>query len=787
MYISKMDILEELNEAQRLAVTNIEGPMMIVAGPGSGKTRVLTYRMAYLLETGVDPFSILLLTFTNKAALEMRERIQKMVGPEARNLFMGTFHSVFARILRMEAHRLGYPKNFTIYDNTDSKNLLKDIIKEQGLDLKSYKPNNVYFKISSSKNSLIGPEEYQLNPEIKENDEAQGVPLVGKLYEKYQNRMFKAGAMDFDDLLMKTYILFDSFPDVLYKYQKRFVHLMIDEFQDTNNAQYSIVRQLADIHQNICVVGDDAQSIYAFRGATIANILNFEKDYTDLKVFKLEQNYRSTPFIVEAANQVIGKNHRQIKKVIWTDKSQGDKVKVFKASSENDEARLVAEQIVQLRTTEQVTYEDVAILYRTNPQSRALEEAFRRANIPYRIYGGLSFYQRKEVKDFVAYLRLLVNPNDEEALKRVLGLTKGVGQTTINKINVGANTENVSMWEMVLRPERIPQITKNAYSLLSKFAMMIQSFQIQLKEKNAYQIAEMVGRQTGMLDNLFLDKTDEGKKRYENVQELLSGIKSYTMEDKPELEEDEVELDSDLATYLQQISLLTDQDNEDDDPNKVKLMTIHASKGLEFPVVFVVGLEENIFPSMLSLNSLEEIEEERRLFYVAITRAESRLFLSYASTRFKFGTLQYNDVSRFIAEIGKENMDSDVYRSQHAAFSQRPLSRNRDNSNDNDVPWYMKKGSRRPRASDRVSAPTPNRSTSSKSSLAKVSSAAPKFIPSDLKKLRVGDTVVHEKFKKGLVQQLEGKGENIIGTIFFEQHGQKKIMLKFAKLQIITD
>lgn len=783
-----MDILKELNEVQGQAVTTIDGPVMIIAGPGSGKTRVLTYRIAYLIQKGIDPFRILSLTFTNKAAAEMRERIQHIVGSEARNLFMGTFHSVFARILRMEANKLGYPTNFTIYDTDDAKSLLKAIIKEEGLNDKLYKPSNVFFRISSAKNSLIGPEDYQSNLDFAAEDEQAGRPLIGKLYEKYQHRLFKAGAMDFDDLLVKTHELLENFPEVLYKYQNRFTHLMIDEFQDTNYAQYAIVKKLAAIHENICVVGDDAQSIYAFRGATIANILNFERDYPDLKVFKLEQNYRSTPFIVHAANEVIGKNKNQIRKLIWTDKKEGDKIKVFKAGNENEEARMVAESIFEQKMRYQLQNQDFAILYRTNSQSRAMEEALRRLGIPYRIYGGLSFYQRKEIKDFVAYLRLMVNLNDEEALKRVLGLTKGVGQTTIDRIIVGANQANVPMWEMIKYPERIPQITRGAYQQLYNFGMMMQSFQAQLKTKNAYEMAEMIGRQTGLLENLFLDKTAEGINRYENVQELLNGIKTYTMTEKEALEEDEVAPESDLAAYLQQISLLTDQDGDDKDPNKVKLMTIHASKGLEFPAVFVVGLEENLFPSMLSLNTRDELEEERRLFYVAITRAQDRLYLSYAQTRVKFGSVQYNEVSRFIEEVGLNNLDIQGVRPGAAAFSQRPLtSRNTEDTGGN-TPWYMKKSNQKTNSS-----PTSRPSISSrndlsareKTSLSKISENKHTFIPSDLRNLKVNDIVFHEKFERGKVVQMEGKGGNIMATIFFDLHGQKKIMLSYAKLQIL--
>lgn len=784
-----MDILNELNEVQAQAVTNTDGPVMIIAGPGSGKTRVLTYRIAYLIQKGVDPFRILSLTFTNKAAAEMRERIQHIIGGEARNIFMGTFHSVFARILRMDAHKLGYPTNFTIYDTDDAKNLLKGIIKEEGLNDKLYKPSNVFFRISSAKNSLIGPEDYQNNPDFTTEDQQMGRPLIGKLYEKYQNRLFKAGAMDFDDLLVKMYELLDNFPEVLYKYQHRFTHLMIDEFQDTNFAQYSIVKKLAAVHENICVVGDDAQSIYAFRGATIANILNYEKDYPDLKIFKLEQNYRSTPFIVHAANEVIGKNQNQIRKLIWTDKNDGDKIKVFRASSENEEGRMVAESIFEQKMRHHLNNQDFAILYRTNSQSRALEESLRRMNIPYRIYGGLSFYQRKEIKDFVAYLRILINPHDEEAIKRVLGLTKGVGATSVDRIIVGANQMNVSMWEMIKRPENIPQVTKSAYQLLFNFGMMMQSFQVQLKTKNAYEMAEMIGRQTGLVENLFQDKTPEGISRYENVQELLSGIKAYTLSEKPVLEEDEVAPENDLAQYLQQISLLTDADSKDDDPNKVKMMTIHASKGLEFPTVFVVGLEENLFPSMLSLNTRDELEEERRLFYVAITRAQDRLFLSYANSRVKFGSIQYNDVSRFIEEVGLNNLDMSQAKLPNAKTPQRFDNQRLNSSSqngDNDKPWYLKKANQ---STEKKETPiiTTNRSSiaaKDKTSLSKANSSKA-FIPSDLRGLKKNDEVFHEKFEKGTVKNIEGKGDNIIATIFFETHGQKNIMIKFAKLQIL--
>jgi DNA helicase II / ATP-dependent DNA helicase PcrA len=781
--LEQMEILNELNEVQRQAVTNIDGPVMIIAGPGSGKTRVLTYRIAYLINQGIDPFRILALTFTNKASAEMRERIQHLVGGEARNLFMGTFHSVFARVLRMEASRLGYPQNFTIYDTDDAKSLLKSIIKEQGLNDKIYKASNVFFRISSAKNSLIGPADYRANPDLVSEDEIAARPLTGFLYEEYQKRLFRAGAMDFDDLLMKMYELLENFPEVCYKYQHRFSHIMIDEFQDTNYAQYAIVKRLSEVNENICVVGDDAQSIYAFRGATIANILNFEKHFPDLKVFKLEQNYRSTPFIVHAANQVISNNKSQLKKTIWTDKDTGEKIRVFKTASENDEGRLVADSIFEQKIRNHMHNMDFAILYRTNAQSRALEESLRKLNIPYRIYGGLSFYQRKEIKDFVSYLRVIVNPHDEEAIKRIINYPKrAIGNTSIDKMVVAAAEQGVSLWHMIRYPEQIPEINRGTYQSIKNFGLMIQSFQTQLKHKNAFEIAEMVGRQTGLVDELYRDKTAEGLSRYENVQELLNGIKQYTMQEKPDLEEDEVAPESDLAAYLQQISLLTDQDGDDKDPDKVKLMTIHAAKGLEFPSVFVVGLEENLFPSMMSMNTREELEEERRLFYVAITRAEKHLTLSYATARYKFGSLQFNEPSRFIEEIGMANMLFQGGRIPAATTPPNSSQRQEPSA----MPWYKTRAAQenQPRSSASSTAAGTGRPPEL-TRVNKASQGAP-VLSSDLKNLQVGAEVMHEKFGTGKVVKTEGVGDNRMAEIFFEQHGQKKILLRFAKLQILS-
>jgi len=768
-----MDFLSELNEAQRSAVTTTEGPVMIIAGPGSGKTRVLTYRIACLIGMGIDPFRILSLTFTNKASAEMRERIQQLVGPEARNLYMGTFHSVFARILRIEHSKIGYPQNFTIYDADDSKSLLKAIIKEEGLNDKLYKPNIIQYRISSAKNSLLGPEEYKNQPELLADDESAGRPKTAYLFEKYCRRCFLAGAMDFDDLLLKMHEMLEKNPEVLYKYQHRFTHLLVDEFQDTNFAQYEIIKKLAAAHENICVVGDDAQSIYAFRGATIDNILHFERDYPDLKVFKLEQNYRSTGHIVKAANDIIRFNRNQLPKTIWTDNHEGEKIKVVKTSSESDEARYVSQNIFELKMRQHLHNSDFAILYRTNAQSRALEEALRRSNIPYRIYGGLSFYQRKEIKDLVAYLRVVVNPHDEEALKRIINYpTRGIGDTTIDRIIVAADEKNSSIWDVLSAPQMldIPTRAKNA---IQDFYFLTRSWQAQLKEKSAYEIASEIGKKSGLIEDLYRDKTAEGVSRYENIQELLNGIKEYTEQPKQELSEDEVAPDNDLSAYLQQISLLTDADRKDDDPDKVKLMTVHAAKGLEFPCVFVVGLEENLFPSILSLNSREELEEERRLFYVAITRAKDRLHITYATTRFKYGTPTYGDESRFIEELGKENMDM-IGTSKP---SMAPAGNNRNPWGDGpSKPWYLNKESEPP---SHQTDPVNMKKMQTASSNSKAIMAA------ELKSLAAGMEVMHEKFDKGKVVSIEGIGDNKIATIFFQVHGQKKIMLKFAKLQIL--
>ncbi|HQW46603.1 MAG TPA: exodeoxyribonuclease V subunit gamma, partial [Chitinophagaceae bacterium] len=652
------EYLKSLNENQHKAVIHTEGPLMIVAGAGSGKTKVLTSRIAHLIHLGVDSFRILALTFTNKAAKEMKERIEHMLGnSEARNLFIGTFHSVFSRILRVEATRLGYPANFTIYDTDDAKSVIKAIVKEKNLDDKTYKASIIYNRISSAKNNLYTYREYQADAEIQQEDARSNRPLIGQIFEAYSKRCFKNGAMDFDDLLVNMYILLSNFPEALSKYQTKFRYVMIDEYQDTNLAQYHIVKLLGAMHENICVVGDDAQSIYSFRGASMENIFQFQKDYDDVTVIKLEQNYRSTRNIIEAANQVIAKNENQIKKNLWTEKESGDKIKLVCSFTDNDEGKYVADAISELKIRNHYQNQQIAILYRTNAQSRAFEESFRRANIAYKIYGGLSFYQRKEIKDFVCYLRCVANPQDEEALKRIINYpARGIGTTTLNKISVFAQEKNITYWQALndLEPLGFKGATLSA---LQNFVMMIKHFQLLQDKKNAYELAEEIGKLSGLVKELYIDKTVEGLARYENLQELLNSIKEYT---ETPTEDGEL-VERNLGSYLQQITLLTDTDNDnEEDQNTVKLMTIHAAKGLEFPIVFLVGMEENIFPSQMSMYDREDLEEERRLFYVAITRAKEKLYISFANNRYRFGSLVQNDPSRFIDELPADMVDNSL-------------------------------------------------------------------------------------------------------------------------------
>jgi DNA helicase-2/ATP-dependent DNA helicase PcrA len=760
-----MNFLDELNEPQRDAVSYMGGSMLIIAGPGSGKTRVLTYRIAYLISQGVDPFNILSLTFTNKAAAEMRRRIEKIIGPEARNLFMGTFHSVFARILRKEGPKLGFPSNFTIYDTTDSKSVIKAIVKAQGLDEKTYKPNQVFYRISQAKNALIDAKQYAENVEMVNEDTAAGKPKIALLFDLYTKKCKQNGAMDFDDLLVNFYLLLKNYPEALYHYQNKFQYLLIDEFQDTNTAQYAIIKKLADRNQNLSVVGDDAQSIYAFRGATITNILNFQKDFSDYHLVKLEQNYRSTPQIVNAANHLIKHNSAQIAKEIWTDNEVGEKVKIFKTISDNDEGRKVADLIFETKMNEHFGNNDFAILYRTNAQSRSMEEALRRQNIPYKIYGGLSFYQRKEIKDLLAYLKFMVNPREEESLRRIINYPKrGIGNTTIDKLIVIASRQNKSIWEVLEHIEQY-EFPSKAKQTLREFVTMIQSFQTMLNTKNAYDVAAYVAKSTQILQDLYNDKTVEGVSRYENIQELLNGIKEFSSEDVIE-EGADVNNDRSLGSYLQNISLLTGSDEkEGEDEETVKLMTIHAAKGLEFPVVFVVGLEENLFPSQMSLYTREDLEEERRLFYVAITRAEKHLYISFANTRYKFGTLQYSEPSRFLKELPEKDLH----------FMGAPEKRSGETLN------IKQKSSE--------SGLTNKSLTIKKAMLIRRPNEQKEgdenFVPDDASLLKTGQNVLHQRFGKGTVQHI-AEGSNAIATIKFEGEGEKKIMLKFAKLKILS-
>ncbi len=758
-----MEYLRGLNPSQREAVEQTEGPVMIVAGAGSGKTRVITYRVAHLIKKGVDPFNILVLTFTNKAAKEMRERIMNVVGTEAKNSWMGTFHSVFAKILRVEAEKIGYPNNFTIYDTDDSKSLIRTILKEQALDDKLYNANFVYNRISSAKNNLISAAEYLNNEQIQAEDFSSGRGKLGEIYQIYTQRCFKAGAMDFDDLLFKTNVLLKDHPDVLYKYQNKFKYLMVDEYQDTNFSQYLIVKKLAAITENLCVVGDDAQSIYAFRGANIQNILNFEKDYPELKVFKLEQNYRSTQNIVQVANSIIANNKNQLKKEVYSENETGDKIKVIRAFSDNEEGKIIAEEIAQERSLKGLKYQNFAILYRTNAQSRAMEEALRKLNIPYKIYGGLSFYQRKEIKDLIAYFRLTFNPNDEEALKRVINYPRrGIGDTTVDRIIVSADKNNITLWDVICDPSKY--LDGRSSTSVGSFATLIQSFQVIAKDHTAYDAALHIAQHSGLLKDLYEDKSVEGLNRYENIQELLNGIKEFS--EREDIEE------KGLDVFMQDVALLTNEDN-DKNPNAdtVSLMTIHSSKGLEFANVFVVGLEENLFPSQLSLSSRADLEEERRLFYVAITRAEKKLTLSYATSRYRWGTLTNCEPSRFIDEIDPKYLEIDF----------KPLQKPASSSffDDERNAWDNRS------SGDTFSKPKPASKPKITSILPKAHVPSPDFAPSDTSNLQVGMEVEHERFGFGKVLTLEGNKPDVKATVFFKEIGQKQLLLKFAKLRIV--
>jgi len=654
------EFLKDLNKEQYAAVTAPDGPAMVIAGAGSGKTRVLTYRIAYLLNKGIDPFNVLALTFTNKAAREMKERIITLIGDgDARNVWMGTFHSVFARILRFDGSHLGYPSNFTIYDSDDSKRLIRQIIKDKNLDNKTYNPSYVQARISMAKSSLILPDNYSSNAEIIAADTAARKPLISEIYTAYNNRLRRADAMDFDDLLLNTYLLFNNFGEVLYKWQHRFQHILVDEYQDTNHVQYMIIKKLASNNEHVYVVGDDAQSIYSFRGANIQNMLNFKSDYPDYKLFKLQQNYRSTKTIVEAANKIIDNNKEQIKKTVWTDNEQGQKIGLVRATSDTEEGNLVAGSIFEIKMREQQPNSAFAVLYRTNAQSRSIEEALRKRNIPYRIYGGLSFYQRKEIKDLLAYFRLVINNNDEDALQRAINTpARGIGKTTMERIMIAADQHNVNLWEIINHPEKYNlAINSGVARKLTTFTTMIKSFEVVVKNKDAFDAAQHIAIASGLLKMYKEDDAIESMSRVENIEELLNSIKEFS-EQGAEQAEGDLEGQGTFHEFMQNVALLTDADNDDkEDNNKVILMSIHAAKGLEFPYVFVVGMEENLFPSMQSVSTRTDLEEERRLFYVAVTRAMKKVTLSYAETRYRWGDLTVGEPSRFLEEVDEALLD----------------------------------------------------------------------------------------------------------------------------------
>ncbi|GIM53779.1 ATP-dependent helicase [Capnocytophaga cynodegmi] len=773
--------LSLLNDAQKAPVLQKDGPLMVIAGAGSGKTRVLTYRIANLMHLGVDAFNILALTFTNKAANEMKKRIAEIVGnSEAKNLWMGTFHSVFAKILRIEADKLGYPQNFTIYDTQDSQRLISAIIREMELDKDIYKYKQIQSRISSFKNSLITVRAYFNNPELMEADAMAKRPRMGEIYQNYVERCFKAGAMDFDDLLLKTNELLNMHPDVLAKYQNRFRYILVDEYQDTNHSQYLIIKALADRFQNICVVGDDAQSIYAFRGANINNILNFQRDYQNVQVYRLEQNYRSTKNIVEAANSVIEHNKTRLEKVVWTANELGEPVKIHRSATDSDEGRFVASSIFENKMLHQMQNGQFAVLYRTNSQSRAIEDALRKRDIPYRIYGGLSFYQRKEIKDMLAYLRLIVNPNDEEALIRIINFpARGIGNSTIEKLTLTANHYKKSIFEVMYNINRIEGLNIGAgiKQRLTEFVVMIRNFQEFSKQANAFDIAEQVARKTGLLQEFKKDGTPEGIAKMENIEEMLNGIKDFV-----EGQQDVADSTSSLSEYLEDVSLATDMDKEIEDDDRVALMTIHLAKGLEFPYVYIVGMEEDLFPSGMSVHSRSELEEERRLFYVALTRAEKQAYLTYAENRYRWGKIVDSEPSRFIDEIDSKYVQYLTPPISNPNYRYKPLI-NRDIFGEVDK---SKLRLQKPISSTPPSTNAPTGEALQRLRKLKPMNGNSSAIGSNTGlQLEIGMLVEHERFGRGKVLSLEGAGNDKKAEINFEVGGIKKILLKFAKLTIV--
>jgi DNA helicase-2/ATP-dependent DNA helicase PcrA len=755
-----VNYLTELNDAQQQAAKHIEGPMMVIAGAGSGKTRVLTYRIAHLIHSGVDPFSILSLTFTNKAAREMKERISTIIGDkESANIWMGTFHSVFARVLRTESDRINYPKNFTIYDTQDSRSVIKDVISELNLDDKVYKPASVQARISGAKNNLISPEEYRRSPDLTNEDIQAQRPMMADIYAAYNRKCYRAGAMDFDDLLFKTNELLRDFPDVLHYYQHKFQFILVDEYQDTNFSQYLIIKQLAALRENICVVGDDAQSIYAFRGANIQNILNFRRDYPEFAMYKLEQNYRSTKTIVNAANSIISKNKDQIQKTVWTDNEKGDYITLQRSLSDNDEGRYVANDIFETRMTRQAAFKDFAILYRTNAQSRSFEEALRKLNMPYRIYGGQSFYQRKEIKDLLAYFRLSANHNDDESLKRIINYpARGIGKTTVEKLIIASAKFDVPIWEVIQQPNTYPsELPSATMRKVMDFCTMIKSFTSQIETHNAFDLGHHIAQSSGLLKELHTDKTPEGVARYDNIQEILNGMKEFSDDVDP----DNPEAVRTMTDFMIDIALLTDADKDDGDNDKISMMTVHAAKGLEFNYVYIVGLEENLFPSQMALHSREELEEERRLFYVALTRAKQRAVLSYAITRYRWGQLSQCEPSRFIEEIDQEyiNVAAMVLPKQEPARSW-----NNERSN-----FFKGATSTAPRGNK----PLTRLNTATQDD------------NQEVEEIAEGMEVEHARFGKGKVLKVEGKLPNTKATVYFPSAGQKELLVKFAKLKVL--
>lgn len=779
------DILQGLNSPQKEAVTTVEGPVMVIAGAGSGKTKALTHRIAYMIQEGINPFSIMALTFTNKAAKEMKDRIMKLVDPHAaRNVWMGTFHSIFARILRIEAQHLGFTPDFTIYDTDDSKQLINAILKERELDTKAYPAKYILHRISMAKSALYTPEDYCNNFDIQQQDLRANKPLIGEIFKTYNNRLQRANAMDFDDILFYTNVLLRDFPEILYKYQQRFEYILVDEYQDTNYAQYLIIRRIAAMRENICVVGDDAQSIYGFRGANIQNILNFKNDYPEQRLIRLEQNYRSTKTIVNAANSVIDHNKDQIKKKVWSDKEEGELITVLRATSDNEEGTLVANSIFGYKMSRQLNNKDFAILYRTNSQSRSIEEALRKQDIRYRIYGGLSFYDRKEVKDLLAYFRVVINPHDEQALLRIINYpARGIGKTTIERLMVVADERQKGIWDVISSEEEpMPKdFNSGTVNKLRNFATMIKSFQTLLNKQNAIELAKHICNTVGIIKDLKEDDTPEGLARVQNIEELLNAIMEFSDKQVDEVtgEQNEVTLNK----FMEDVALLTDQDKKDDeDDDYVTLMTIHSAKGLEFPYVYIVGLEENLFPGIQSLSTREDLEEERRLFYVALTRAETKLVLSYAESRYRWGNLTLSEPSRFIEEIDQSLIEKTRKASFRGTSSfneginfSNPFSKSFQEKRD-----YQKKTS----SSD---SPYINKGTNSTTP---ININTPKnndsdFVAASPEDIEEGMRVLHQKFGQGTVMKVEGIGPNKKATVLFDECGSKQLMLKFAKLNIL--